>query len=322
MIGHVIPALRNSNLCFPGGIFIHSCIYSFHMPFMFMIAGYAHGMKEHFSSGQKYSLYLMKSIIDLYFPCLYFSFMYWFLKYFLLSNSSGNIENFRTATIQSLFNIPFLGFNEYWFLCTLFFIKTLHLFYERNIKYDILHSLLWIFMFASLNAFMGIIPLFFRQLIYGLYFHMGFMMKRHIKITGAKLSLGITLFLAGTACFIASYFYGLGNIFIRTGASVFTSVGLFIIFYALNISNKFLVKCGVYSMVIYCLHIYIASFLRIIYRFTGLSYSANAFILFILTALWGVLLSLIVVWLYKNVKCLNWIEYIFYPGRMKRAPLE
>ena len=141
-------------------------------------------------------------------------------------------------------------------------------------------------------------------------------MKKH-NLIPKKFSWGIVVLITGTACFFASHFYGLNNIFISTGVSIFTSLALFVIFYAFNISNNLLVTCGIYSMIIYCLHNYTASSLRVVYRFTGLSYSASPVILFATSCACSIMIPFMLVWLYKNVKCLRWIEYVFYPGKFK-----
>lgn len=106
---------------------------------MFIIAGYAHGMKEHFSSGQTYKSYLRKYMIDLYLPCIFFSLIYWLPKYILRSSSIGTAEGLIPTSIDGLFRIPFFGFSAYWFICTLFFVKILHLVFERYLKLESLH---------------------------------------------------------------------------------------------------------------------------------------------------------------------------------------
>lgn len=295
-------------------------ISSFHMPLFFIIAGYAHGMKERFSSGQSIFPYIRKSIIELYLPCMYFSLLYWLPKYILLSHSVFTAENFRTVSINDLLRIPLHGFNLYWFLCKLFFVKVLHMLFERYVKRDVLHSEFWLSMYLLAVVFFLKGDSYYHSVFYlGIYFHIGFIMKKY-SFLPQKLSLGIILFLGGIAFFAASHFYGFGdmNIFTRTGSSLCTSLALFVIFYALNISNEFLMTCGIYSMVIYCLHDYVVAFCRIMFRFTGLSSYVNPLILFMICFLCTVFIPLIVVWIYKHVKCLHWIEYIFYPGRFKR----
>ena len=69
-------------------------------------------------------------------------------------------------------------------------------------------------------------------------------------------------------------------------------------------------------MVVYCLHNYAAASLRMLFTVSGLSSSASPIILAAIGIIFAMTAPLAVVWLYKNVKCLRWIEYIFYPGKM------
>lgn len=330
---HVSAGFAYSNLSSDVIAFIGDYIDCFHMPLFFILSGYAHGMKERFSSGQSLLPYVRKSVIDLYIPGLYFSLLYWLPKYLLVSNPAFATENFRTVSLNDLLRIPLYGFNLYWFLFTLFFVKVLHMFFERYVKRESLHIMFWLLMYSvavifflrdEVNSFLRDAAVFlvrdenyFFSVFYtGIYFHIGFLMKKYSFIP-QKISMGILLFLAGTAFFAVSHFYEFRNIFTRTGSSIFTSLALFVIFYDLNINYGLLVTCGVYSMVIYCLHNHVVAFCRVAFRLTGLSSSASPLVLFVICIFFAVLIPLIIVWLYKNVKSLRWIEYIFYPGRYK-----
>lgn len=288
------------------------------MPFMFMIAGYSHGIKEHFHSGQTYIYYLRKYIIDIYIPCLIFSYTYWFSRKFFVPSSSVSTESFHNAYYSELLTIPFFGYSVYWFICALFFVKIVHIFLERYVKHEYMQIIFWVSLFIIINLFREKVPSFFGHFTHGLYFHAGYILKRNKLIRQRKLLYGIIFFLLGMLCFHASYFLGQRNILTSTGASMFMSLSFFQIFYAFGISYRFLVICGIYSMVIYALHSYIATPFRVIFRMTGLFSSGNPFMLFTLSFVLSLAIPLVIVWLYKNVKCLNWIEYIFYPGRYKR----
>ena len=337
VMAHVTAGFAYSNLSSESIAFIGDYIDGFHMPLFFIISGYAHGMKERFSSGERIWPYIRKDIINLYIPGLYFSLLYWLPKYLFGSNPAFVAENFRTVSLNDLLRIPLYGFNLYWFLCTMFFVKVLHMFFERYVKRESLHFIFWLLMYSVAVIFFlrdELNPIFreaaefllrdeeyFFSVFYtGIYFHIGFMMKKYSFIP-QKISLGIILFLAGTGFFVASHFYEFRNIFTRTGSSICITLALFIIFYALNINYRILVLCGINSMIIYCLHNHIVAFCRVMFRLTGLSYSASPFVLFVLCSVCALLIPLMVVWLYKNVKSLHWIEYIFYPGRYKRNPL-
>lgn len=321
--GHII-AMFCENKTFPESInLVSNYIYSFHMAFFFMIAGYVHGTKERFSHGESCTPYIRKLMISIYLPCMYFSLCYWFPKFIVsLHSSFAESNTISTASIADLLKIPLCGFNLYWFLCSLFFVKSLHMLFERYVSIRYIHSLFWVILFSVL-FFMNEddnVPMFFMQFRYGLYFHLGFMMKRY-NIIIKNLSLGTALFLAGTVCFIAVRFYGMINIFTHTGNAIFISLAIFAVFYSLNIKNRYLVIFGEYSMVIYCLHEYIIVVSKIIYTMSGLTSTVSKILLFVICTLCSMLIPLMIVYLYKNVKGFRWIEYIFYPGKYKRSPL-
>ncbi len=277
-----------------------------------MLSGYAHAFKNRYNVS--YLTYLKKYAIDLYLPCIYFSVVYWGLKYFLLQ--ADNSANFHTVSLKQLYLIPFQGFNVYWFLCELFFIKMLHTVLECKIRsvYFISVVLLALFLFSyffckSMETFT----------IRCLYFHAGYLLRRMNYISQAKhppLIFGLILFQAGLLCFIADYFFSCSNIFTGAGAAFFMSIALFIIFYAVCVKNKILRICGLYSMVIYCLHDYIFAFLRIVFNFLPLSAYIDPFLLFSLCLVLSVCLPVLFALAYTNLKCFRWIEYIFYPGKL------
>ena len=313
VLGHAIRGFSNSRLIFAGSSIIDNLIYSFHMPLMFVISGYAFGIKSKFSDVFHR---LMKCIVDVYLPCLYLSFLIWLPKFLWSFLSLNNTENFELSSIADLLAIPFHGYQVFWFLCVLFFIKVIHILTEQVISDRKLHVLLWIILFV-VNAAMGGQEHSFYH--YGLYFHAGYVIRQQGCITQEKhlgASYGAAIFLGGMLFLAVSYFYGLGNIFMKTVVAMLATLGIFILFYALNIDSTLLVTCGTVSMVIYALHSPVISSLRLIFRQLGWSLSVNSAVLFVFCSVVSVAISLSVVLLYRNVKCLRWIEYIFYPGKL------
>ena len=295
-------------------------VYGFHMPLFFMMSGYVHGLKEHFSSGQSFSYYLRKNIVCIYIPCLFFSYLQAFLN-FIVFSSYTNLSGVHIPSLYHFLTIPFRGFLNYWFLSALFFVKTLHLLLERYISREYILMLFWVISFIVIKSLSGILPAFFIFFTYGLYFHIGFMMRRY-NFLPQKCYWGIILLIIGIACFTLKFFCGTENIFVVTGVSMCISLALFILFYSLKINNSFLILCGLYSMVIYCVHNYAAVIFRLAYKFLNLhSFNLYPSFLFLICFMFALFIPLMVVWLYKNVKCLRWIEYIFYPGKYKKNPL-
>ena len=312
VVGHVINGFNYSNLSFTGNSLIHDTIYSFHMPLMFMVSGYADGMRQKSSAILKQ---IRKSIVSVYLPCLYFSFMIWLPKFLWSALGISNPENFRLVSIDELLAIPLHGFDLYWFLCALFFIKIIHILTEHFMPSWKLRAILWAAAF-SLYAFGAGIHSFCH---YGIYFFVGYELRRQNIITREThpgIFWGIIMLLAGMMIFSASYFYGGGNKFTEAGAALCTSLALFVMFYACDVRGAFLACCGAGSMVIYVLHNHVIALMRIIFRTTGISESVNAAVLFVICSAVGLLLPCCVIWLYRNVKCLRWLQYIFYPGKL------
>ena len=288
------------------------------MLFMFMIAGYVHAMKERY--GQSFLPFAKKYFIEIYLPCMYFSFIQIFIM--LTVFSSSNPANFGAVKPGEIYAIPFAGFKEYWFLAALFFVKLLHTFLECRVRSLRAVSVFWIAVFIIAPYLGRMSPSFLHNgilgLTRGLYFHAGYLLKRckfFSEDKAPKISIGIMLFLAGFALFIAEYIYGVS---IPAVAAICTSLALFVVFNAIKVNYAILVVYGVHSMVVYCLHNWIVAVFRMSFKITGLASSAEPVILFIMCFPAAVLLPLLVVWLYRNVKPLHWIEYIFYPGRLLR----
>ncbi len=319
VFGHVYGWLDVMSISFEGDKVVPAFVFTFHMPLFFMMSGYVHGLKEHFQSGEQYKYYFKKNVISIYIPCLFFSYLQAFLNLLM----SFYLEGVNVPSVYDFLLIPFSGFLNYWFLCELFLVKSVHLLLERYVKSEYIHMLFWLIVFIVIKpfTFSEILPEFVIFFTYGLYFHIGFVMRRY-NILSERLSYGIILLLIGTACFIVNYIYGNKNVILQTGTALCLSLACFMIFYALRITNSFLVMCGLYSMVIYCIHNYGAVIFRLSYKLLNLQmFNLHASLLFLMCFAFALFIPLMTVWLYKNVKCLRWVEYIFYPGKYKRNPL-
>jgi len=229
--------------------------------------------------------------------------------------ASFNPAGFRVPDYSELLIIPFLGFKNYWFLCTLFFVKLLDKIFDFDEK---INYIFWLIICINIIIFCGSLPEVITQFYYGLYFCAGKILKRLEFIESAKLFYGIIFIIIGMSFFFVPVLYvkgsDLGSLSpLRTYAAIFMSLGLFIAFHALKIDNKLLVTCGVYSMVVYTIHNFIAAPLRVICRLSGL----NAPVLMLIFCfIMAVLIPLLIVKIYKRVKFLRWVEYIFYPGKL------
>ena len=283
---------------------ISSLVYSFHVPLLFMIAGYVSGISR---KKLNFRDYVIKNFIDLYIPCMFFSYLQFACNKFVFA--SFNPAGFRVPDYHELYTIPFIGFKNYWFLCTLFFVKVLDKIFSFNEK---INYVLWLIISAVIINFRGIVPEFLTQFYYGLYFCAGKILERSRFIIHTKIFYGVIFILLASILFADGI--DLGRLSpLRTVIAVCMSLGLFIIFHALKIDNKFLVLCGVNSMVIYTIHNFIAAPLRIICRLSGIN---TPILMLIFCFAMAVLIPLFIVKLYKKYKFLRWIEYIFYPGKL------
>ncbi len=294
------------------------------MPFFFLIAGYAHGMKDHFSGGQRYSGYIRKYFVELYLPALYLSLMYWGPKYFLLSPSS-NIANVKLTSLTALYLIPIFGFEEYWFITVLFFMKVIHISAEYVFRTKKALLIFWLAVIAGVYAFLavkyygGVGYSKIEQLYRGLFFPIGYAIRQWNIITEdkhPKALYGLIVFVGGSLSFLLPGLNGTTTFFSEAASAIFISVGLMIMFYAFGTDNGFLVFCGVYSMVFYVVHVYVIAAVRMLYKLLGLASVVNPSILFAVCFAVSLLVPFLLVKLYQNVKCFRWVEYIFYPGRL------
>lgn len=310
VFAHIFRWFRFSRIIIPSGIAIMEWIYSFHMPLLFMIAGYVHAMKDRY--GTQYFSWAKKYLIDIYLPCLYFSLPQWLLMYFIFS--VNNPAKFGSTSINGLYTLPFTGFKEYWFLAALFFVKIVHIIFECGVKYKEINTFFWIIIFFACQLIS--LPAYITQLHYGLYFHIGYILKRREIFTRSQISYALILICAGILFYILPLKYDGVNFFTRAGAALCMSLGLFTLFYAMRITNQFFITYGIYSMVIYCSHVYVVASFRLLYTISGLAYSVNPWILFWICCPFAFSVPLLIVLLYKRVKFLRWVEYIFYPGKL------
>lgn len=287
------------------------------MPLFFLLSGYTEGMRHH---AEGFSRQFLRNFMSLYVPCLFFSYLQAVLNFLVFSSS--NSVNVHIPELRHFLMIPFSGFLNYWFLISLFFVKTIHNFFVCCVRNKYFHASFWIIAFilaGLLNLSSSNLPSVIARIDLGLYFHAGYVISTGKYISREKSPgalWGIVFLFAGLVILMAIDSAEEAKLSVHHSVAFCISLSLLILFYALNVSNKFLSVCGLFSMVIYCIHNYAAMMFRILYRFGnfhGLVFLPNA-VCFVM----ALFVPLGVVWLYKNVKCLRWIEYIFYPGKLMR----
>lgn len=313
---HVVLWFQSSGIILPRSIIVSNWIYSFHMPLMFMIAGYTQGIKDYRASGWLY--WFRKSAVDLYLPCMIFSVVQWLIMYCIFSRS--NPANFGALKEGDIYIIPLKGFKEYWFLASLFFIKVIHSAFECSSCPGKVHSLFWLIV-VIFPVLSGIsLP---TDISLGLYFHVGYILRRQGYISQEKnpgVLAGAIMIIAGGLFFFIPRAYDSANILTSTAAAMCSCLGLFSLFFAMRVKISGLIICGLYSMVIYCLHNWITACFRMLFTVSGLSLSADPVMMFAVSFVAAMLLPFACVYVYKNVNYLRWIEYVFYPGKLKKNP--
>ena len=281
---------------------------------MFMISGYVHGLTDRFNDGLGWHYHAGKNLVSIYFPYLWFSYVGWAVS-LLFFRGSTNPINYNMAQFSELFRIPFIGFREYWFLCTLFQVKLLHMAFECKVKNPIYNTVFWLIVFIAITSFKAHLPVYISRLSFGMYFHAGYLIRTKALISTEKhpnFWAGAVLIAAGTIlCFFPPFSGPLCGI----ASAVCGCIGWFTVFYALKIKPDVLVLAGSTSMVMFILHDYVIFSMTLLFKFTGFL-SGWPFIAAVLTFTLAVSVSLLIVKLYKNVQCLHWIEYLFYPGKL------
>ena len=255
-------------------------------------------------------------ICHIYLPYLWFAY-FGFAVSLLIFRGSSNPINYNMAQVGELFRIPYVGFREYWFLCTLFQIKLVHTAFECKSISPVYNTIFWVISFIILNCIKSDIPLYVYRFHFGMYFHAGYLLQNRSIINNDKqpplIWAVILIVTASTSHFTSISCYSFSGII----SAICMCLGLFIVFYAAKITPSLLVLAGSTSMVMFILHDYVIFAMTLMFKFTGIM-SGVPFLAALLTFTLAVSVSLLVVKVYQNVKCLRWIEYIFYPGKLMK----
>lgn len=320
VLGHMMRGVYNAGMQPYYFKYIDAIIYSFHMPLMFFISGYVNSFSKKTLS---FRISIINSILQLYVPYIFFSYVLWFIKYFIFSGNTS--EKLKTA-----FEIPYSGYDLYWFLMALMFIKIVKKLwseFREKIKYmnsDIIETIFW-FIFSFIIFYLLnqdlYINSFFIWLSWGLIYQIGELFGKYKLFEIIKYK---------NLCIISLIFIAIGIVsshriifdlrviwlsyskfFIGIGVSIL----LFLIFKICNINNRFLIYFGKYSMVIYLLHYPINGMIRTVLIKLGI---INFSLLSLIGTFLGVLIPLLLFEVIKLIHILSWIQYFFYPLKYGR----
>ena len=286
------------------------------MPLMFMISGYVHGRIDRFHDSRGYSHHTLRNFVSIYLPYLWISYFGWAVSLLIFRGSSNPI-NYNMAQFGELFRIPYIGFREYWFLCTLFQVKLVHIAFEYRFRSTVPCTVFWVMVFIALNLCRSSLPLWVYRFQFGMYFHAGYLLKTRNIITSErppKLLWGVLMIAVAEVMYFMPSVHGHAA---SISVSALMSLGLFAVFYALKIRPALLVLPGSTSMVMFIVHDYVIFSMALLFKFAGLL-RETPIAAYLLTFALAVAVPLLIVKLYRNVKAMRWIEYLFYPGNLLR----
>lgn len=185
---------------------IHDFIYSFHMPFFFIISGYC--FSEHHLNNPKQ--YIKKRINTLYFPYVFWLSIFAFLHNDLLNSRIYDINDLwgcaglytRHDLISNLYNIVFyldgkeILVGQLWFIRTLFFAVIAVFFlikYFRNYLNKLMFVFIMISPFVCYINFNKIPYLHFTNWVYIgiILYYIGYFYKKNDKLQHGKLIISL-----------------------------------------------------------------------------------------------------------------------------------
>lgn len=320
VFGHMMRGVYNAGVQSYYFKYIDAIIYSFHMPLMFFISGYVNSFSK---KAVSLRISIINSILQLYVPYIFFSYALWFIKYFIFS---GNTPE----ELKTVFEIPYIGYDLYWFLMALMSIKVVKILWSglrEKIKYmnsDIIETIFWFILsfivFYLLNQDFHINS-FFIWLSWGLIYHLGELFGKYKLFEIIKYkNLCIISLICIVIGIVSSHriifdlrviWLSYSKFFIGIGSSIL----LFLIFKICNVNNRFLIYLGKYSMVIYLLHYPINGMIRTCLIKLGI---INFSLLSLIGAFLGVLIPLLLFEVIKLIHILSWIQYLVYPLKYKK----
>ncbi len=305
VIGHMERGLVSAGINSNYALILDKILYSFHLPLMFILSGMTEKLFGKLNKNKiSYFEYLKKNIIQLYIPYLIFVYLFWFIKMFIFS---GNHE----ATFSDLYTLFYSGKWVFWYLLSLLIIKVVHGIFEKNKNLKYINTIFWILIYILniilLSKSKTLVLL--NWMSYGLFYNVGY------NIAQENIHLHKSKYLIFNAIILI--------IGIFTFNSVPTEINMVLIGIPLAIiliiimqkqeKMNFIKLCGTYSMVIYLLHTIFTAIVRTVFINIGIS---NFTLLLLIGTILSILLSLIIVWSYKNIKLFNFVEYFFYPNRL------
>lgn len=187
--GHNIGLVMKGNLYGNIGQLLHSIIYTFHIPLLFMISGYVEYIGYHSGmESSKLSYTLMKDIISLYIPYLFLTYLYWAERLLADKLLGITLNDSVYLSIRETVKRLYTGDGASWFLLSLLLVKVVFDIMNRYEKETrtlfLFFALFWIsFSNLKITEFLG----------WGIFYYIGYLINKYdvdkIKGGGKKHSI-------------------------------------------------------------------------------------------------------------------------------------
>lgn len=297
LAGHGLGLVLNDEGAGGGYAFAYDMIYAFHMPLFFMISGYVYK-----SNKEKVSKILIKNIIIFYIPYLFFNYLYWAER--IIASRIFGLQLARND-YPSAIQLLWTGDSMTWFLLSMLLVKIvfnmLDIYASDVITLSVFSLLFWFSCIFPQNKL-------FYYLQWGIFFCVGYVIRRYFvdrKWMNIIYIACVNMFLIGVDRYILS---GLDK-FVK----IFVGISIFIMYMSIeNIPhNTFLALCGRNSMVIYMIN-GLSQFVCY-YVIVEVIHIKAPIIVLCLIIILQLLLAFTMIGLFTKVKCLQWMQIIFYP---------
>lgn len=301
VLGHMERGLVSAGVNSYYALILDTFLYSIHLPLMFILSGMVEGIFGKLDNNKiSYKKYVKKNIISLYIPYIIFIYFYWFVKMYIFS---GNGE----ASFDDFFHLFYNGKWVFWFLLSLLSIKIVHGMFEKYVKNKYICIVFFIIIYiTSIFTKINVIT----WLSYGLFYSIGyFICKNNILKNYKKYLISFSLIIMIIGLSLMNF---VDNSVQMILIGIPTSFLLLYLFYQKNCLKNIQI-CGKYSMVIYICHTLFTSLVRTLLIHIGIT---NFTFLLLLGTFFAIILSLLVVYGYKKIKILHFLEYLFYPNKV------
>ncbi len=286
---------------------IRTAIYLFHMPLLFIISG-SLAKDGCCSDIKQFFTYLLKIVIGIYVPYLFWGFCFWAGQYFIYMGD----EN---ITLSDLFRLPYdnSGWIPGWFLLALFGIRIIELIMDnlfRNSRAGYIRLIIWLIFLLVVNLFDMNIPILSFAFESGVYYEIGRIIGDRGYEVKIRTGSGF-LALLGTGavhCCIPSEYQFL------TGTVIGVLISLILIKYFRAKEDRdrsgYMETLGKYSMIPYTLHAYFTIPIKLLLLHMGI---CNLGVYVILGMASCIVFCLLVI---KLIERYSVLSLFFYPAKI------